>query len=45
MLELWECVYTKHHFVRVDELAKHSKSFDLTEFTVSGECDICILKK
>lgn len=36
MLELWESIYTKQHFVRVDELSMHSESFDLTEFTVSG---------
>lgn len=35
MLELWESIYTKQHFVRVDELSMHSESFDLTEFTVS----------
>lgn len=40
MLELWESIYTKQHFVRVDELSMHSGSFDLTEFTVSGVRDV-----
>lgn len=40
MLELWEIVYTKQYFVRVDELSNHPGSFDLTEFTVSGECEV-----
>lgn len=40
MLELWETVYTKQHFVRVDELSNHPGSFDLTEFTVSGVCEV-----
>lgn len=41
MLELWETIYTKHHFVRVNELAAHSGSYDLIEFTV---CQIAMLE-